>query len=118
MGSTDEQPASELVADLLDTARASRTRTMQEVTGAWQRAGTITRNLILMASSETGSIERPATDLVTQLHTYILVADPEAATSRPQPPSPLGFSASTTGTRDLSRATSAPATRLASAIQR
>ena len=67
MGSTDEQPASELVADLLDTARASRTRTMQEVTGAWQRAGTITRNLNLMASSETGSIERPATDLVTQL---------------------------------------------------
>jgi hypothetical protein len=67
MGSTDEQPTSELVADLLDTARASRARTMQEVAEAWQRAGTITRNLILMASSEIGSIERPATDLVTQL---------------------------------------------------
>ncbi len=90
MGSTGEQPASELVADLLDTARASRARTMQEVAEAWQRAGTITRNLILMASSEIGSIERPATDLVTQLHMYILVAGPEAATSRPQPPSPLG----------------------------
>jgi hypothetical protein len=86
MGSTGEQPASELVADLLDTARASRARTMQEVAGAWQRAGTITRNLILMASSEIGSIERPATDLVTQLHMYILVAGPEAATSRPQLP--------------------------------
>jgi hypothetical protein len=86
MGSTGEQPTSELVADLLDTARASRTRTMQEVAGAWQRAGTITRHLILMASSETGSIERPATDLVTQLHMYILVAGPEAATSRSQPP--------------------------------
>ena len=68
MGSTDEQPTSELVADLLDTARASRARTMQEVAEAWQRAGTITRNLILMASSEIGSIERPATNLVTQLH--------------------------------------------------
>jgi hypothetical protein len=90
MGSTGEQPTSELVAGLLDTARASRTRTMQEVAGAWQRAGTITRNLILMASSETGSIERPATDLVTQLHMYILVAGPEAATSRSQPPSSLG----------------------------
>ena len=90
MGSTDEQPASELVADLLDTARASRARAMQEVAEAWQRAGTITRNLILMASSEIGSIERPATDLVTQLHMYILVAGPEAATSRSQPPSPLG----------------------------
>jgi hypothetical protein len=88
MGSTDEQPASELVADLLDTARASRARTMQEVAKAWQRAGTITRNLILMASSEIASIERPATDLVTQLHMYILVAGPEAATSRSQPPSP------------------------------
>ena len=76
MGSTGEQPTSELVAGLLDTARASRTRTMQEVAGAWQRAGTITRNLILMASSETGSIERPATNLVTQLHMYILVARP------------------------------------------
>ena len=63
---------------------------MQEVAEAWQRAGTITRNLILMASSEIGSIERPATDLVTQLHMYILVAGPEAATSRSQPPSPLG----------------------------
>ena len=72
MGSTGEQPASELMADLLDTARASRARTMQEVAQAWQRAGTITRNLILMASSEIGSIERPATDLVTQLHMYIL----------------------------------------------
>src|SRR6266576_1100970 len=72
MGSTGEQPASELVA------------------GAWQRAGTITRNLILMASSEIGSIERPATDLVTQLHMYILVAGPEAATSRSRPPSPPG----------------------------
>ena len=90
MGSTGEQPASELVADLLDTARASRARTMQEVAGAWQRAGTITMNLILMASSEIGSIERPATDLVTQLHMYILVAGPEAATSRSQPPSPPG----------------------------
>lgn len=90
MDSTGEQPASELVADLLDTARASRARTMQEVAEAWQRAGTITRNLILMASSEIGSIERPATDLVTQLHMYILVAGPEAATSRSQPPSPLG----------------------------
>ena len=90
MGSTDEQPTSELVADLLDTARASRARTMQEVAEAWQRAGTITRNLILMASSEIGSIERPATDLVTQLHMYILVAGPEAAASRSQPPSPLG----------------------------
>jgi hypothetical protein len=90
MGSTDEQPTSELVADLLDTARASRARTMQEVAEAWQRAGTITRNLILMASSEIGSIKRPATDLVTQLHMYILVAGPEAATSRSQPPSPLG----------------------------
>ncbi len=90
MGSTGEQPASELVAGLLDTARASRARTMQEVAGAWQRAGTITRNLILMASSEIASIERPATDLVTQLHMYILVAGPEAATSRSQPPSPLG----------------------------
>ena len=40
-----------------------------------------------MASSETGSIEQPATDLVTQLHMYILVAGPEAATSRSQPPS-------------------------------
>src|SRR5260370_38859723 len=90
MGSTGEQPASELVAGLLDTARASRARTMQEVAGAWQRAGTITRNLILMASSEIGSIERPATDLVTQLHMYILGAGPEAATSRPQPPSPAG----------------------------
>ena len=87
MGSTDEQPTSELVADLLDTARATRTRTMQEVAGARQRAGTITRNPILMASSETGSIERPATNLVTQLHMYILVAGPEAATSRSQPPS-------------------------------
>ena len=90
MGSTGEQPASELVAGLLDTARASRARTMQEVAGAWQRAGTITRNLILMASSGIGSIERPATDLVTQLHMYILVAGPEAATSRSQPPSPPG----------------------------
>ncbi len=90
MGSTGEQPASELVAGLLDTARASRARTMQEVAGAWQRAGTITRNLILMASSEIGSIERPATGLVTQLHMYILVAGPEAATSRSQPPSPPG----------------------------
>jgi hypothetical protein len=52
MGSTGEQPTSELVADLLDTARASRTRTMQEVAGAWQRAGTITRNLILMGYSQ------------------------------------------------------------------
>jgi hypothetical protein len=76
MGSTGEQPTSELLADLLDTAKASRTRTTREVAGAWQRAGTITRNLILMASSETGSIERPATDLVTQLHMYILVAGP------------------------------------------
>lgn len=74
MGSTGEQPTSELVADLLDNARASRARTMQEVAEAWQRAGTITRNLILMANSEIGSIERPATDLVTQLHMYILVA--------------------------------------------
>ena len=90
MGSTGEQPTSELVAGLLDTARASRARTMQEVAGAWQRAGTITRNLILMASSEIGSIERPATNLVTQLHMYILVAGPEAATSRSQPPSSLG----------------------------
>lgn len=90
MGSTDGQPTSELVAGLLDTARASRARTMQEVAGAWQRAGTITRNLILMANSETGSIERPATDLVTQLHMYILVAGPEAATSRSQPPSSPG----------------------------
>ena len=90
MGSTGGQPASELVAGLLDTARASRARTMQEVAGARQRAGTITRNLILLASSETGSIGRPATDLVTQLHMYILVAGPEAATSRPQPPSPPG----------------------------
>jgi hypothetical protein len=65
MGSTGEQPASELVGGLLDTARASRARTMQEVAGAWQHAGTITRNLILMASSEIASIERPATDLVT-----------------------------------------------------
>src|SRR6266704_4141340 len=90
MGSTGGQPASELVAGLLDTARASRARTMQEVAGAWQRAGTITRNLILMARSEIGRIERPATDLVTQLHMYILGAGPEAATSRPQPPSPPG----------------------------
>ena len=43
MGSTDEQPASELVADLLDTARASRTRMMQEVTGApWAGDGRAT----------------------------------------------------------------------------
>ncbi len=63
---------------------------MQEGAGAWQRAGTITRNLILLASSETGSTGRPATGLVTQLHMYILVAGPEAATSRPQPPSPPG----------------------------
>ncbi len=90
MGSTGEQPASELVAGLLDTARASRARTVQEVAGAWQRAGAITRNLILMAGSEIGSIGRPATDLVTQLDMYILVAGPEAATSRSQPPSPLG----------------------------
>ena len=89
MGSTGEQPASGLVAGLLDTARASRARTMREVAGAWRRAGTITRNLILMASSGIGSIERPATGLVTQLHMYILVAGPEAATSRPRPPSPL-----------------------------
>ena len=63
---------------------------MQEVAGAWQRAGTITRNLILMASSEIGSIERPAANLVTQLHMYVLVTGPEAATSRSQPPSSLG----------------------------
>ncbi len=90
MGSTGEQPASELAAGLPDTARASRARTMQEVAGARQRAGTITRNLILMASSEIGSTGRPATDLVTQLHMYILVAGPEAATSRSRPPSPPG----------------------------
>ena len=34
MGSTGGQPTSELVAGLLDTAGASRTRTMQEVAGA------------------------------------------------------------------------------------
>ena len=76
MGSTGEQPASELVAGLLDTARASRARAMQEVAEAWQRAGTITRNLILVASSEIGSIERPATGLVTRLHMDILVSGP------------------------------------------
>ena len=43
-----------------------------------------------MASSAIGSIERLATGLVTQLHMYILVAGPEAATSRPQPASPPG----------------------------
>ena len=43
-----------------------------------------------MTSSEIGSIERPATDLVTQLHMYILVAGPEAATLRSQPASPPG----------------------------
>jgi hypothetical protein len=43
-----------------------------------------------MASSEIGSIERPATDLVTQLHMYILVSGPEAATSRSQPPPSVG----------------------------
>src|SRR6266536_1447685 len=90
MGGTGGLPASELVAGLPDTARASRARTMQEVAGAWQRAGTITGNLILLASSETGSTGRPATGLVTQLHMYILVAGPEAATSRSQPPSPPG----------------------------
>jgi hypothetical protein len=42
MGNTGEQPASELVADLLDTARASRARTMQEVAETWQRTGTTT----------------------------------------------------------------------------
>jgi hypothetical protein len=90
MDSTDEQPTSELVADLLDTARASRVRAMQEVAGAWQRAGTIAKNLIWIAGSEIGDIERPATDLVAQLHMYILVSGPEAATSRPQPPSSVG----------------------------
>jgi hypothetical protein len=43
-------------------------RAMQEVAGAWQRAGAIAKNLIWMAGSEVRSIERPATDLVTQLH--------------------------------------------------
>ena len=56
-----------------------------------------------MASSETGSIERPATNLVTQLHMYILVAGPEAATSRSQPPSPSRFFPPVLpGPRDLS----------------
>ena len=49
MGGTGEQPASDLVAGLPGTAGASRARTMQEVAGAWQRAGTITRNLIAPA---------------------------------------------------------------------
>lgn len=90
MDSTGEQPTSELVAGLLDTARASRARAMQEVAEAWQRAGTITGNLISVASSEIGSIERPATGLVTRLHMDILVSGPGAATSRSQPPPSVG----------------------------
>ena len=88
MDSTGEQPTSELVAGLLDTARASRARAMQEVAEAWQRAGTITGNLISVASSEIGSIERPATGLVTRLHMDILVSGPGAATSRSRLPPP------------------------------
>jgi hypothetical protein len=67
MDSTDQQPISELVADLLDTARASRARNAGGG-GGMAAAGAIAKNLIWMAGSEIGSIERPATDLVTQLH--------------------------------------------------
>ena len=39
MDSTSDHATSELVAGLLDTARAWRARAMQEVAEAWQRAG-------------------------------------------------------------------------------